>query len=102
MNIERADIRQKILELCAEDDYGSWELWWAVKAKAQGSVADFRQEFVATIEELVNERALIVKTRGANHNFRNASFSRERLQTELKSAARPEPDSFYWFGAAAP
>ena len=101
MNIERADIRHKILELCAEDDYGSWELWWAIKDKAQGTVADIRQEFTAIIEELVNERALIVKTRGANHNFLNAPFSRERLQTELKSASRPDPDSFYWFGAAA-
>jgi hypothetical protein len=102
MNRERVDIRHKILELCAEDDYGSWELWWAVTDNAASSAEDLQQEFIAIVEELVNERALLVKTRAADHNFLAAPFSRARLQTELKRASRPDPDSFYWFGAPEP
>jgi len=98
MTLERVDIRHKVLELCAEDDYGSWELWWAVTDHENVPAKDLRREFAAVIESLVNKRALVAKRRGAGGELLAAPFSRKRLLSELESASVPDPDGSYWFG----
>ena len=96
MGREHIEIKHKVLELCAEDDYGSWELWWAISADSKVTT---KEDLVSVLEELVNQHALVAKMRAGDNGLLVAPFSRARLSAELKNEARPDPESFYWFGA---
>jgi hypothetical protein len=99
MNRQRTNIKNRILELCAEDDYGSWELWWAITPEDRDAEeADLSQDFVRVVEELVNKKAIIPKSRDSNHKLSVVEFSRKRLKKEIKGSAQPDPDQYYWFG----
>jgi hypothetical protein len=86
-------IREKILELCSEDYYGSWELWWAVS-----SLPESERDFIEAIEQLINEGKIVSKIQGADEKFLTVPFSRKRLEEEIRSNLSPDPDTFYWFG----
>ncbi|HVB17822.1 MAG TPA: hypothetical protein VNF04_14895 [Stellaceae bacterium] len=97
----RTSIKNTILELCAEDDYGSWELLWAVTGSDKRTdVATARQDFVAAIEDLVVQGAIVAKTIGADGKLCEIPFSRPRLEKEVEKADCPDPDHDYWFGLA--
>ena len=98
MTLERIKIRHKVLELCAEDDYGTWELWWSVSGEAPEGTDDLRRDFAAVVETLVSERELVAKRRSAGGALVASPFSRKRLLAELKNASRPDPNGTYWFG----
>ena len=93
-----ADIEANVLELCAEDEFGSWELWWSVRAKCCSlDEKELRSLFVKTIGNLVDLGRLAAGTRSAKGDFLAAAFSRERLAEEIQHADSPEPDRSYWF-----
>lgn len=89
----------KILELSAEDDYGSWELWWSVRSRSPGAPRHGpKQNFVSLIENLIKDGKLVAKTRGDDGKLQVAEFDSLRLLNELERADQPDPDTFYWFG----
>jgi hypothetical protein len=99
MNRERTSIKDQILELCAEDDYGSWELWWAIGAENRISKeGELQHDFLTAVEELVKDHVIIAKAKTADHKIAPVSFSMKRLQEEIRNAAKPNPDQYYWFG----
>ena len=92
-------IREKILELCAEDHYGSWELWWAINAMGGLKVDEpLAQEFSRTISLLIGERKLSCYRQGIDgRSFFATAFSPEKLLSEVKCARSPSPSESYWF-----
>ena len=93
------EMSAKLLELCSEDDYGSWELWWDVSAEIPADQAPkLKKEFTDLVSELVSAGKLIPKCHSADGNFAPTQFDREKLVREIDSAANPDPDSFFWFG----
>ncbi len=93
-------IRSKILELCSESEYGSWEFWSDRNNKTE---EECEQLFQALID-LVNEK-LIISTEHkhiVDRSYTEAPLDTIRLKNELKRSMKPynvDPDSFYWFFA---
>lgn len=108
------------MELCSEDDYGSWELWGTVLARLNESdqkdrlmvvqnltAAQIRadlglnpmNEFVDVVQNLVDREVITAKRRSHTSNeLEQVPFSPEQLRHEIEQACEPRPDSFYWFG----
>ncbi|MBC8121070.1 MAG: hypothetical protein H7Y22_04425 [Gemmatimonadaceae bacterium] len=113
-------IRETVVELCSEDDYGSWELWGTVLARLNESdqkdrlmvvqnltAAQIRadlglnpmNEFVDVVQNLVDREVITAKRRSHTSNeLEQVPFSPEQLRHEIEQACEPRPDSFYWFG----
>jgi hypothetical protein len=95
MDRRHNSISEKILELCSEDDYGSWELWWAISSDHKNVAdQDLQLDFINVMENLVRDGKIVAKKSTAGTKFLIVPFSRERLNEELKSAIRPNPDTF--------
>ena len=93
-------IQADVLELCSEDDYGSWELWWHVSAKIPAEqVPALEHLFLDVISNLVSSEQLIAKVQSTDGNMTATKFDREKLAREVDSAGDPDPDSFFWFGS---
>jgi hypothetical protein len=93
------EIESSIVELCSEDDYGSWELWWNISADVPNDQkADLKSRFVNVVKDLVLDGKLIAKTHTADGKIAPTQFDREKLADEVDSARDPNPDSFFWFG----
>ena len=89
----------KVLELCSEDDYGSWELWWDASAKVpEDHVPDLKRRFLDVVSELISAGKLIAKAHSADGNIAPTRFDREKLAREIDASGDPDPDSFFWFG----
>jgi hypothetical protein len=102
MDRERTSIKDKIMELCAEDDYGSWELWWAVEAENRPSKeGNLQHAFAKAVGDLIRERIIISKTRSADHKLSSTPFSIKRLHEEVRNSSQPDPERYYWFGLPA-
>jgi hypothetical protein len=96
--MDRREISSKILELCSEDEYGSWELWWAVSPGRENDVdRDLQLAFIDVIEDLTRDGKIVAKERIDGLRSQIAPFSRERLKKEINSAFHPDANSFYWF-----
>jgi len=94
------DIKANVLELCSEDDYGSWELWWNISVKVPvEQKAELRSRFLDVVNELVSVGKLIAKGHSADGSIAATRFDREKLGREIDSAGDPDPDSFFWFGS---
>ena len=92
-------IETDILELCSEDDWGSWELWWNISADAsKDERIELKGRFVSVVSELVIDGKLITKAHAADGNIAPIGFDRDKLAGEIDSADNPDPDSFFWFG----
>lgn len=92
----RENIRQKILELCSEDDYGSWELFWAASNLGLGN-----DQFLLadTILDLLSEGKIKAKRKNPDSGELSASgVDRGTLLKELSMSNTPNPETFYWFG----
>ena len=99
MTAEDPRIRQIVIELCEEDDYGSWELLWALSADAQDVPRELLAKKLAdVVETLVTELLIVTMIKKTDNNFRNVKFSKARLLEQLRDAHDPDPDTFYWFG----
>ena len=93
-------IQADVLELCSEDDYGSWELWWHVSSEIPAEqVPALKRLFLDVVSNLVSSGKLIAKVHSSEGNITATKFDREKLARELDSAGDPDPDSFFWFGS---
>lgn len=92
-------IKANLLELCSEDDHGSWELWWNASAEVpEDQVLDLKNRFLDVVSELTSAGKLIAKSHCADGNITPTQFDREKLAREIDASGDPDPDSFFWFG----
>jgi hypothetical protein len=92
-------IKTNVIELCSEDDYGSWELWWNISAKAPpDQMPALKRNFLDVVSELVSVGRLIAKRQRMDGQITEAEYNREKLAHEIDSAGSPDRDSFFWFG----
>lgn len=92
------NFESKILELAAEDAYGSWELWWEISANITDESKEIvRRKFIDTIKELVEAKKLDVYNHKAMGDYQQVSFDSQRLEFEIENSNAPNPDEFYWF-----
>jgi hypothetical protein len=101
--IEKQATRQKILELCSEDDYGIWELFGSVVpvCKDKGQQENFETLFLKLVEDLVKEHKIVSKKENPKTNkLESVDFNPDILALQLKKIATPDPKSFYWFGVS--
>jgi hypothetical protein len=92
-------IEAGIIELCSEDDYGSWELWWNVSAEVpDDEMPALKSRFQKVVTDLVTEGKLIAKRRDADGGIMPTQYDQEKLAREIASAHEPDPDSYFWFG----
>jgi hypothetical protein len=95
----RKEVEALVIELCDEDDWGSWELWWNTSARAQPKqMVALKEIFMDVISELVSAGKLIVKHKQTDGNITATDYDREKLAREIDSADNPDPDSYFWFG----
>jgi hypothetical protein len=95
----REEVEAHIIELCDEDDYGSWELWWSTSAKAQPEqTSELKNIFLDVVSELVSVGKLIPKRQRTDGRIKVTEYDREKLSREIDSADNPDPDSYFWFG----
>ncbi len=92
--------RDKILELCSEDDYGIWELFWdvspffEVKKENKSSTTIFTQ----LIKDLLNEKLIVPKAKNkTTDQLEVTALDEGELANQLKNINQPT-ESFYWFG----
>jgi hypothetical protein len=96
--------REKILELCSEDDYGVWELFWAVAPFLKKENQEQNPEilFIQLIRDFIDERLIVSKIKNQTTNqLKPVAFDTNTLTMQLKKLANPDPESFYWFGLPA-
>lgn len=92
-------IRVLVMELCEEDDYGSWELWCSSKAEFPGhSTEEIQREFLDVIQNLIKEGKIVSKKHLPDGECVPTPFNAGRLKREMEDAKRPDRDKFYWFG----
>ena len=94
----KTNIKDAVLELCAEDDYGVWELYWRYQELA-GKDAD-AEPFIVTLQELVAAKKIVPYDKNKYSNtFEPASLDVERLRSELQEVkAGNITEGMYWFG----
>jgi hypothetical protein len=93
-------IQSRITELCSEDAYGSWELWWSLgpkKAEERDALCD---RFIGSVQGLVNERKIIALRKDEHNQFSVVQLDRDRLRYQLQNADHPKPSEFFWFDVA--
>ena len=95
----KEEINTDVLELCSEDDYGSWELWWHISAKVPTEqIHALKHRFLDVVSDLVSSGNLIAKVHSTDGNITATEFDREKMAREVDSASNPDPDSYFWFG----
>jgi hypothetical protein len=95
----REEVEARVIELCDEDDWGSWELWWNTSAKTQPKqMLALIEIFLDVISELISAGKLNAKHKRTDGNITATKYDREELAREIDSADNPDPDSDFWFG----
>lgn len=95
----RSRIQHTIMELCSEDDWGGWELWWNVEASnSSENQTEVKCDFISVIEEMVNNGKLLSKRHLPEGICVKEVFDVRRLASELDRLKNVDADSFYWFG----
>src|SRR5918994_4094866 len=95
LNVKK--IKEKVLELCSESEYGSWE-FWSGKDKTDEEMELIYQ----AIMDLIQEKHIRALQQRPDKSFEEVPLNAERLKDELKQSMTPynvEPDRFYWFEA---
>ena len=99
--MNRDEIRAKLLELCQEDYYGVWELWWAVSQKVEtpSSLPELMNDFIHVILRLVEEGKLVAGSGGfPGKPFIHNPLDKQELLRQIRNSREPNA-SFYSFGA---
>ena len=94
MQMEKA-----IRELCAEDDYGVWELWGRASTIPQLDPAERVELFCSIVERLVEEGSLIAKKRSKN-GLEVVKLNPEELRAQVLAGKWEEIEGRYWFSDA--
>jgi hypothetical protein len=93
--------RNKILELCSEDDYGVWELFWAVAPffKHENQDGNTETVFIQLMKDLIDEGLIVSKAKKQKTGqLEISTFDEKKLAIQIKNLNQPLPESFYWFG----
>ena len=99
INCSQVEVEKAVKELCSEDDWGSWELWWYVSEGVPNEeTAKLKRTFIKAISEMVECGDLIAKCHGDRGDCSAVLFDSEKLLSEIESSRNPEPNSFFWFG----
>jgi hypothetical protein len=93
-------VRSRIIELCSEDAYGSWELWWSLGAKKTEKQDALCDRFIEAVQGLVREGVIIALRKDEHNQFSVVQLDRDRLRYELQNADHPKPSEFFWFDVA--
>jgi hypothetical protein len=93
-------IQSRIIELCSEDAYGSWELWWSLGAKEAEERNSLCDRFIEAVQSLVREGKIIALRKAERNQFSVVQLDHDRLRYELRNADHPKPIEFYWFDVA--
>ena len=90
------ETKSRILELCADDAYGSWEFW----PKADKTDATL-EIILSALTELVGKGELAALHYTLKTGYQTALFDDSRLRQELERSrtGSVDPDAFYWFAA---
>ena len=92
-------IEADIIELCSEDDYGSWELWWNVSADVPvAEISALKSRFLNVVSDLVTAGKLIPKRCATEAGCTAIQYDRKKLSHEIDSTDDPDSDSYFWFG----
>lgn len=92
-------IKQTILELCSEDDWGSWELWWNVVASNASDIkCDLKADFISVVQEMVRQGQLVPKRHHSDGVCVPDKFDENRFANDLDNVDNVDIDNFYWFG----
>jgi hypothetical protein len=71
------DIKANVLELCSEDHYGSWELWWDISAEVPAhQIPELKNRFLDVVSELVSGGKLIAMGQSRDGNITATKFDR--------------------------
>jgi len=90
-------IEEGILELCSEDDWGSWGFWWNTSADTpKDEILELKLRFLNVITDLVAAGKLIPKHEAPNGKLIVTQYDRNKLSRELDSAYDSQPH-FFWF-----
>jgi hypothetical protein len=93
-------IQSRIIELCSEDAYGSWELWWSLGAKKPKERDSLCDRFIEAVQDLLNEGRVIALRKDEHNQFSVVQLDRDQLTYELQNADHPKPSEFFWFDVA--
>ncbi|MFZ3374122.1 MAG: hypothetical protein WA183_01035 [Chthoniobacterales bacterium] len=97
--ISQRALEKEILELCSEDDFGSWELWWKIHGDHHREDEEqLKRWFVNAVAALVNCGTVIAKKRLPTGDMMSTTFQLDKLNRDLAAADDPDPDRNYWFG----
>ena len=87
------------MELCAEDNFGVWELYWRYQQLVgKGKTDD--GFFISEIERLCADGTISAYDRNKySKSFDAVALEPARLKAEVASVRNGEvEDSYYWFG----
>jgi predicted nucleotidyltransferase len=93
------EIEKDILELCAEDYYGVWELYWPYSNATDKTPKDV-DLFINAIKELVDTKKIApFQTTNETNEFWPIVLDLDRLKSEiLQVKAGNVQWEYYWFG----
>jgi len=95
--MEQKTIRSRVIDLCSEDAYGSWELWWSLGPKETETLVVLRDQFVLCIQELIADGTLLALKKSDHNLLSVVALDVERLKYEIQNSSRPVPLDYFWF-----
>lgn len=95
----KTELKNVILELCAEDYYGVWEIYWNYQGLMETNGIDV-EFLISVLDELVAANKIVPYDKNEYTNeFERATLDLERLRAELGEVMIGNiPKSLYWFG----
>jgi hypothetical protein len=92
-------IKEAMLELCAEDNYGLWELYWSYRGLVRGADCS-DEEFLNALQELITQGKIDPYDKNQyTGKFDRTTFELGRARSELEDIKRHKiTDRLYWFG----
>jgi hypothetical protein len=93
-------MQSRIIELCSEDAYGSWELWWSLGAMEAEERNSSCNRFIETVQSLVREGKIIALRKDEHNQFSVVQLDRDRLSYEIQNSDDPKPLEYFWFDIA--
>ena len=96
-----ADLKASILELCAEDYYGVWELYWNYQGLMGTKEVD-DELFISVLQQLTATGKIVPYDNNKHTNeFKGTTLDLERLRSELRETRSGSVGcDFYWFSCA--
>ncbi len=93
-------LEDRILEMCKEDDYGCWELWWTMRPFMSGVESSDAGEFVKCISKMCDLGYIYCKTRRRDSVMEKSSLEVGKLLADILNLTTPlkSEDGLYWFG----